>query len=129
MSGQVAGSETVRTASEVVMTESWSTRWYTPLVAIGAVLLALLFLALAIVEVLVANAPDVRETTAWTTTPASRATAFHTVLMTRAVKRPFPCGVVAGDRKSAGEVHFAASCGRSRSRYARMACSPTWLIW
>jgi hypothetical protein len=39
------------------MTEPWSTRWYTPLIAIGAGVLALMIVALAIVEVLVASVP------------------------------------------------------------------------
>src|SRR5713226_2690433 len=66
--------ENVRTGSEAVMTESWSTRWYTPLVAIGVALLVLLVLALAIVEVLVANAPEIAGAAAWTT-PLERADA------------------------------------------------------
>lgn len=62
----------VRTASEAVMTEWWSTRWYTPLVAIGVALLIVLILALAIVEVLVAKAPDITGPAAWVT-PLERA--------------------------------------------------------
>jgi uncharacterized membrane protein len=67
MSRQTAREQNARMASEAVMAESWSTRWYTPLVAIGAVLLVLLILALAIVEVLLANAPEVAQATARTT--------------------------------------------------------------
>jgi len=39
------------------MREWWSTRWYTPLLVLGAGLLVLLFLALAMVEVLTAAVP------------------------------------------------------------------------
>jgi hypothetical protein len=53
------------------MTESWSTRWYTPLVVLGAALLALMILALALVEVLVAEAPPMAPST-WTA-PLARA--------------------------------------------------------
>ena len=54
------------------MTESWSTRWYTPLVALAVALLALMILALAIVEVLVASAPPVVTPSGWAT-PLGRA--------------------------------------------------------
>jgi hypothetical protein len=53
------------------MTESWSTRWYAPLVAIGAAVLVVMIVALAIVEVLVAEAPPIGPG-AWTT-PLERA--------------------------------------------------------
>ena len=39
------------------MRESWSTRWYMPLLALAGVLVALLVLALAFVEVLTADTP------------------------------------------------------------------------
>ena len=54
------------------MTESWSTRWYTPLVVLGVAALVLMVLALAIVEVLVAAAPPVVGPASWTT-PLERA--------------------------------------------------------
>ena len=54
------------------MTESWSTRWYTPLVALAVALLVLMILALAIVEVLVASAPPVVTPSGWAT-PLERA--------------------------------------------------------
>src|SRR2546428_567132 len=60
------------TTSEDAMTESWSTRWYTPLVVIGVALLVLMILALAIVEVLVASAPPVVTPSGWAT-PLGRA--------------------------------------------------------
>lgn len=41
----------------MVTRESWSTRWYTPLVALGGLLLMLLILALVFVEVLIADVP------------------------------------------------------------------------
>jgi len=47
------------------MTESWSTRWYTPLIAMGVGLLVLLIVALAIVEVLVASAPPTQVPAGW----------------------------------------------------------------
>lgn len=47
------------------MTDSWSSRWYTPLVMIGVAVLVLLVVALAIVEVLVAAAPAVPGPTGW----------------------------------------------------------------
>jgi hypothetical protein len=52
--------------NEDVMTESWSTRWYTPLVALGVAALVLIILALAIVEVLVAAAPPAVGAGSWT---------------------------------------------------------------
>ena len=58
--------------SEEAMTESWSTRWYTPLVVLGVAALVLMVLALAIVEVLVAEAPSVVGPESWTT-PLERA--------------------------------------------------------
>ena len=58
--------ENVREPSEDDMAESWVTRWYTPLVAIGVALLIVMVLALAIVEVLVANGPEVAGSAAWT---------------------------------------------------------------
>lgn len=54
------------------MTESWSSRWYAPLVALGVAVLVLLIVALAIVEVLVAAAPAVPEPTGWSA-PLERA--------------------------------------------------------
>jgi hypothetical protein len=42
---------------ERLVTEPWSSRWYVPLVVIGMALLALMVAALALVEVLVAEAP------------------------------------------------------------------------
>ena len=49
------------------MTESWSSRWYTPLVGLGVALLVLLIVALAIVEVLVAAAPPLSTPSGWST--------------------------------------------------------------
>jgi hypothetical protein len=49
----------------VVMKESWSTRWYTPLLALAGLLLALLVLALAFVEVLTAEAPRTAAPHSW----------------------------------------------------------------
>ena len=60
------GDENVSASSEADMAESWVTRWYTPLVAIGVALLIVLVLALAMVEFLVANAPEVTGPAAWT---------------------------------------------------------------
>lgn len=37
--------------------ESWSTCWYTPLVALGGLLIMLLILALVVVKVLIADVP------------------------------------------------------------------------
>lgn len=54
------------------MTESWSTRWYTPLIAMGVGLLVLLIVALAIVEVLVASAPPAQLPAGWSV-PLERA--------------------------------------------------------
>ena len=54
--------------------ESLSTRWYTPLVALAVALLALLIVALAIVEVLVASAPATPMPSGWAT-PLERADA------------------------------------------------------
>ena len=47
------------------MSESWSTRWYTPLVAIGIGALVLMIVALAVVEVLVASVPPVQTPAGW----------------------------------------------------------------
>jgi hypothetical protein len=47
------------------MKEWLSTRWYTPLVALGVAVLVLLIIALAIVEVLVAAAPPVSLPSGW----------------------------------------------------------------
>ena len=47
------------------MSESWSTRWYTPLVAIGVGALVLMIVALAVVEVLVASVPPVQTPAGW----------------------------------------------------------------
>jgi hypothetical protein len=58
--------------SEDAVTESWSTRWYMPLLALGVAALVLMILALAIVEVLVAEAPRVVAPGSWTT-PLERA--------------------------------------------------------
>ena len=41
----------------VLMRESWSTRWYTPLLALAGLLVLLLVLALVFVEVLIADVP------------------------------------------------------------------------
>ena len=49
------------------MRESWSTRWYTPLLVLAGLLLVLLILALAVVEVLTADAPSTAAPHAWTT--------------------------------------------------------------
>jgi hypothetical protein len=59
-------SEQNRSAGAMTVTETWSTRWYTPLVALGVALLVLLVIALAVVEVLVANAPEPVGPGAWT---------------------------------------------------------------
>lgn len=48
------------------MHESWSTRWYTPLLALAGLLLAVLVLALAFVEVLTADTPHALAPPAWT---------------------------------------------------------------
>lgn len=37
--------------------ESWSTRWYIPLVALGGLLIVLLILALVFVQMLIADVP------------------------------------------------------------------------
>ncbi len=49
----------------MVIRESWSTRWYTPLLALAGLLLVLLILALAFVEVLTADAPSTVAPYAW----------------------------------------------------------------
>ena len=49
------------------MAESWSSRWYTPLVVIGVAALGLVIVALAIVEVLVASAPPAPGPSGWNT--------------------------------------------------------------
>src|SRR4051812_1454078 len=54
------------------MTETWSSRWYAPLVAIGGAALVLMIVALAIVEVLVAAAPPLPGPSGWNT-PLGRA--------------------------------------------------------
>jgi hypothetical protein len=48
------------------MRESWSTRWYTPLVVVGMALIAVLGVALAVVEVLTAAVPNAVAPRAWT---------------------------------------------------------------
>jgi hypothetical protein len=45
--------------------ESWSIRWYTPLLALAGLLLALLILALAFMEVLTARSPSRVPPSAW----------------------------------------------------------------
>jgi hypothetical protein len=47
------------------MTDSWSSRWYAPLVALGVAALVLVIVALAIVEVLVAAAPPLPGPSGW----------------------------------------------------------------
>jgi hypothetical protein len=54
------------------LTETWASRWYTPLVMLGVAALVLLIIALAIVEVLVAATPAVPGPTGWST-PLERA--------------------------------------------------------
>jgi hypothetical protein len=54
------------------MSEAWSTRWYTPLVAIAVGALVLLIVALAIVEVLVASVPQAQISAGWSV-PLERA--------------------------------------------------------
>jgi hypothetical protein len=54
-------------SGEVIMQEPWSTRWYTPLVVLGAGLITLLGTALAGVEVLTAAVPRAVAPRAWTT--------------------------------------------------------------
>lgn len=49
------------------MSEAWSVRWYTPLLAAAAAVLVLLILALATVEVLTAAAPRAVAPRTWTT--------------------------------------------------------------
>jgi hypothetical protein len=49
------------------MSEPWSTRWYTPLVVLGGAVLVLLVLALALVEVLLADVARVPRPVSWTT--------------------------------------------------------------
>jgi hypothetical protein len=41
----------------VLTRESWSTRWYVPLLALGGLLIVLLILALVFVQVLIADVP------------------------------------------------------------------------
>jgi hypothetical protein len=65
------------------MRESWSTRWYTPLLVLGGALLVLLFLALAIVEMLTAAVPTTVAPRAWTT-PLEQADAARRAGDTRA---------------------------------------------
>ena len=57
---------------EGLLTETWASRWYTPLVILGVAVLVLLIIALAIVEVLVAATPAVPGPTGWST-PLERA--------------------------------------------------------
>jgi len=57
---------------EGLLTETWASRWYTPLVLLGVAVLVLLIIALAIVEVLVAATPVVPGPTGWST-PLERA--------------------------------------------------------
>ena len=49
------------------MKEPWASRWYTPLLVLGGAVLVLLILALALVEVLLADSPRVPATSSWTT--------------------------------------------------------------
>jgi hypothetical protein len=49
------------------MRESWSTRWYTPLVALGGLVALLLMLAVGSVEMLTTDAPSAVAPSAWTT--------------------------------------------------------------
>jgi hypothetical protein len=60
----VSERETVLNGEESFM-ESLSTRWYTPLVAVAVALLALMIVALAVVEVLVASAPPAATPGGW----------------------------------------------------------------
>ena len=55
-------------AGTTIATEPWATRWYAPLVAIALGLLALMVVALAVVEMLVANAPAATPSS-WSTPP------------------------------------------------------------
>jgi hypothetical protein len=57
---------TVTGGGALVLRESWSTRWYVPLVGLAALMVAVLVLALAFVEVLIADDPDAVALHAWT---------------------------------------------------------------
>jgi hypothetical protein len=50
---------------DVAGRESWSTRWYTPLLALAGLLLGLLVLALAFMQVVTAEHPDRAAPSAW----------------------------------------------------------------
>lgn len=50
---------------DVATRESWSTRWYTPLLALAGLLLGLIVLALAFVQVLTADRSDSAAPAAW----------------------------------------------------------------
>jgi hypothetical protein len=54
------------------MREWWSTRWYTPIIALAALLLVLLVAGLAVMEMLAAEAPSVVAPYTWTS-PLSQA--------------------------------------------------------
>jgi hypothetical protein len=47
------------------MTEPWTSQWYMPLVVLGLALVTIVFIALAIVEVLVAAAPETSAPRGW----------------------------------------------------------------
>ena len=49
-----------------MLRESWTTRWYVPLVGLAALMVAVLVVALAFVEVLIADDPDAVALHAWT---------------------------------------------------------------
>jgi hypothetical protein len=49
-----------------VMREWWSTRWYTPILALGALLLVLLVAGLSVMERLAADTPNAVASNAWT---------------------------------------------------------------
>jgi len=76
------------------MKEWWSTRWYTPLVALGVAALELAVVALAIVEVLVAAAPTGPTGSSAPFAPQNRsAVAEQWISFAReAGHRPFPGG-------------------------------------
>jgi hypothetical protein len=58
----------------MVASEPWLARWYAPLVAIALGLIVLMVVALAVVEMLVANAPEPANSSMWTA-PLERADA------------------------------------------------------
>jgi hypothetical protein len=66
----LAFSSAVRTYAEgenVLMREWWSTRWYTPILALAALIFALLVAGLAVMERLAAEAPHAVAPYTWTT--------------------------------------------------------------